>query len=256
MQTPTCPKCGGTIAPDDVTVASDVAFCRACNYSTSLSALTRELVHDPNVDLGNPPPGAWYRDNGTEKVVGASGRSIKSAIGMLFVTLIWNGVISIFVLFVLVATLKHLGKPIPAWMPKFMAQSGGDISKIMSACMWLFLTPFLLIGIALPFAVLNYLFGHTEVRITDTKGSVYRGIGFFGRTSQFNPASVRAVRIAERRMHGSMRHQGDRDTFSPYIAIDVADADPISFGDFLTPRRMNFVVSALNAALNLDRKGR
>ena len=254
MHTPTCPKCGDAIASTDINVASDVAFCRSCNYSASLSGLTRGLIHDPNVDLGNPPPGAWYRDNGTEKVIGASGRSIKSAIGMLFVTLVWNGVLSIFVLLVLVATLKHLGKPIPAWMPAFMAKSGGDISKIMSACMWLFLTPFMLIGIALPFAVLNYLFGHTEVRMTDTKGSVFRGIGFFGRTTYFNPVNVRAVRFAERRMHGSMRHQGDRDTFSKSIAIELADADPISFGVFLTEKRMSFVVSALNVAMDLDRK--
>ncbi len=256
MQTPTCPKCGNAIAPADINVGSDVAFCRACNYSTSLSALTRDLAHDPNVDLGSPPPGAWYRDNGTEKVIGATGRSLKSAIGMFFVAIIWDGVVSMFALFVLVATLKNLNRPIPAWIPDAVARTGGDISGLMSSCMWLFLTPFLLIGVAMPFAVLMYLFGHAEVTITDTRGHVYRGIGLFGRKTYFNPADVRAVRIAERRMHGSMRHRHDRDTYTKYIAIEMADADPISFGDFLTEKRMNFIVSALNAALNLDRNRR
>lgn len=254
MQTPTCPKCGNAIDPADVNVGSDVAFCRACNYSTSLSAITRAFAHDPNVDLANPPSGAWYRDNGTEKVIGATGRSLKSAIGMFFVAIIWNGVVSIFAVFVLVATLKNLNRPLPGWIPDAVANTGGDISKIMSVCMCLFLTPFLLIGIAMPFAVLMYLFGHAEVTLTDMRGHVYRGIGLFGRKTHFNPADVRAVRIAEKRMHGSLRHRHDRDTYSKYIAIDVENADPISFGDFLTEKRMHFIVSALNAALKLDRK--
>jgi len=254
MQTPTCPKCGNAIDAADINVGSDVAFCRNCDYSASLSGLTRGLEHDPNVDLGSPPAGAWYRDNGTEKVVGASGRSMKNALGMLFISVIWIAVVSLFVMFVLAATYRNLGKPMPGWMPGFAAGTGGDISGWMNVCMWLFLSPFILIGLALPFSVLMSLAGHTEVRITDTRGTVFRGIGFFGRKSYFNPADVRGVRIAERRLQGSMRHRHDRDTYSKSIAIEVENADPISFGDFLPERRMNFVVSALNAALNLDRK--
>lgn len=254
MHTPTCPKCGNAIAPDNINVGRDVAFCKACDYTTSLSAITRDLAHDPNVDLANPPPGAWYRDNGTEKLIGASGRSFKSAIGLMILTVVWNGIITIFVLFVLAATFRNIDSPMPGWMPGPVARSGSDISGVMNICMWLFLAPFILIGTILPFSVLMVVAGHTEVRIAESRGTVFRGIGFFGRKTHFNPADVRAVRIAEKRLHGSMRHRHDRDTYSKYIAIDVENADPISFGDFLTEKRMNFMVSALNAALNLDRK--
>jgi hypothetical protein len=33
MIIPTCSKCGSTIPSEDVNVANDVAYCRACNVS-------------------------------------------------------------------------------------------------------------------------------------------------------------------------------------------------------------------------------
>lgn len=40
MVTPTCSKCGKAIPSEDVNVANDIAYCRACNLSHKLSALT------------------------------------------------------------------------------------------------------------------------------------------------------------------------------------------------------------------------
>lgn len=61
-------------------VAADV-YCRGCNRSFALSALTHDAAIDANVDLAHPPDGAWYRHEGTARAIGATHRSLGAAMG-------------------------------------------------------------------------------------------------------------------------------------------------------------------------------
>ena len=86
MPTPTCLKCGRVIASDDINVAQDVAYCRACNLSQRLSDLTDD---EPGaaVDLNRPPNGAWFTNGIGGTFIGAVHRNLLTAGGLLFVTL-------------------------------------------------------------------------------------------------------------------------------------------------------------------------
>src|SRR5215204_386831 len=115
--TPTCPRCKGVIPSEDVNVAKDIAFCRACNLSHELSALTAGVEINPQVDLSRPPQGAWFRREGIVTVTGATHRSLGQALGLLFFSLFWNGIVSVFVLFAIASTLRHIGVQLPHWFP-------------------------------------------------------------------------------------------------------------------------------------------
>lgn len=244
MLTPTCPKCGRAIDAADVNVGRDIAFCRPCNLTCELSALTRNTFLDPNVDLGNPPPGAWYRDNGMEKIIGASGRSASGAIGTFLIAAFWNGIVSIFVALAIASTLGHLGVRVPDWMPNPNSKDGGAMSVGMTIFLWVFLTPFLLIGFAMIGAFLGCIAGRLEIVVTDVKGILYRGIGPIGRRRQFNVADVNAVRIDEKQTRGK-----NGVSYTKTIVIDMTGGKPISFGSSLKDERRNFVAAALKAVL-------
>ena len=107
MQTPTCTKCDKVIPSEDINVANDVAYCRACNITYKLSELSDDTVVPVEVDLSRPPNGAWHRRDGMGVVIGASQRSLGTAFGALLFALFWNGIVSVFVAIALGSTL-HL----------------------------------------------------------------------------------------------------------------------------------------------------
>ena len=187
MVTPTCSRCGRVIPSDDINVANDVAYCRACNLSHKLSALTQGTELDATIDLNNPPAGAWYRSDGMGPVIGATHRSLGAAIGALAISLFWNGIVSVFVLLALASTLRHLGVQLPDWFPA-PVMNDSPMSVGMTIFLWIFLTPFILIGLVMIGAFLSSLGGRTEVRISNAEGVVFTGIGALGL-----PAALRCL---------------------------------------------------------------
>ena len=69
-----CPKCRRTVPPEQVNVATDLAFCPKCHEGFKISASIDEEVVNANI-LQNPPNGAWFRKEMDQVVVGASTRS-------------------------------------------------------------------------------------------------------------------------------------------------------------------------------------
>jgi hypothetical protein len=136
MVIPTCSKCGKAIPSEDVNVANDVAYCRACNVSHQLSALTQGTELEATVDLNQPPAGAWYTNDGTGSVIGATRRSLGTAIGALAFGLFWNGIVSVFVLVALAGTLRHLGITLPHWFPA-PNMNGSPMSVGMTIFLWI-----------------------------------------------------------------------------------------------------------------------
>ncbi len=243
--TPRCPKCQRTIPAADVNVANDVAFCRVCNAAHPLSELVHEPEIDPNVDLTRPPAGAWYRSTGLGSNIGATHRSFGAAIGLLAVTLFWNGIVSVFVVLAIGSTLHLLQWPIPSWFPSSQMKGGEFAGWGMTIFLWLFLTPFIVIGTVMFVAFLSALGGRTEVRIHHTQGEVFTGIGPLGWRRRFNAEGVKAVRIENQ----TWRDKHGRDQNKTHLVIEPLTGKRIKFGSMLRDDRRDFVVAAVRKAL-------
>jgi hypothetical protein len=244
MVTPSCPKCRRIIGGDDINVASDVAFCRSCNLAHKLSALARGTGIDPAIDLARPPKGAWHLTSGLGTVIGATHRSLGGAVAMLLIACFWNGIVSVFVALALASTLGHLGVAQPAWFSAPI-MNGSPIGVGMTIFLWLFLTPFILIGLAMLAAFLSCLGGRTELRIRHSHGELFTGIGPVGLRKRFTPANVKDVRIDDEPWtdkRGHTRHKN-------HILVELAEGKPLKFGSALTDPRRQFLAAALRKTL-------
>lgn len=244
MVTPTCSRCGRAIPSDDINVANDVAYCRPCNLSHQLSALTSGAEVDSNVDLNSPPAGAWYRNDGMGLVIGATHRSLGKALGALAVSLFWNGIVSVFVLLALSSTLRHLGFQPPDWFPApNMNESPMGVG--MTIFLWIFLTPFIVIGLVMISAFFSSLAGRTEVRLHNADGVVFTGVGALGYRRRFDASSVKDVRIDDSQWsdrRGNRQHK-------TCILIETRDGKQVRLGSMLTPERGRFMAGAVRKVL-------
>jgi hypothetical protein len=239
MPTPTCPKCRRTIPGDEINVAKDVAYCRDCNISYQLSTLTCGGSWEVDVDLQRPPGGAWYRADGAGTVIGASNRSLGTAFGALFFAVFWNGIVSVFVMIAIVSTFQNLHIPVPDWFPA--PKMHGGTGPGMTIFLWLFLTPFICVGALVAATCLSSLFGRTEVKIENTRGTAFTGVGATGWKNRFDRSDVRDVQLNQTR-----NNQG-RDSFA--ILITMKDGKELKFGSLLSPERRQFVLGALQRTL-------
>jgi hypothetical protein len=244
MITPTCSKCGRAIPSEDINVANDIAYCRACNLSHQLSALTAGRELDSDIDLNNPPSGAWYRSDGAGPVIGATHRSIGTAIGALAFGLFWNGITSVFVLVALGSTLRHLGLHLPEWFPA-PDMNGSPMSVGMTIFLWIFLTPFIAIGLVMIGAFFSALGGRTEVRVNNAQGVVFTGVGALGYRRRFDASGVKEVRIDDRQWRDSRGHSRHKTC----ILIETREGKQVKLGSMLTPERRKFVAGALRKVL-------
>ncbi|MEO6035671.1 MAG: hypothetical protein ABIQ35_10480 [Verrucomicrobiota bacterium] len=244
--TPTCSKCGRTIPDVDVNVASDVAFCRNCHLAHKLSALVHGVALDKQVDLDRPPAGAWHRSSVMGPVIGATHRSIGAVFGLLAVSLFWNGIVSVFVLLAISATLRNLDVNVPEWFPA-PKMNGSTMGTGMTLFLWIFLTPFIAIGLGMLGGLLSALAGRTEVQIRPAAGVVFNGIGPVGWRRRFDPSTVKDVRIENPVWRDS---DGDRRS-KTYIVIETQEGKLIKFGSILREERMRFVAAALRNVLLL-----
>jgi hypothetical protein len=241
MPTPACSKCRRTIAPDDINVANDVAYCRDCNISYRLSELTSGGDVSANLDLNHPPKGAWFVSDGAGTVIGATNRSLGTAFGLLFFTLFWNGIVSIFVLCAISGTLHILHVPQPGWFPA-PRMNEGDMGVGMVLFLWVFLTPFITIGLFVAGSCLNCLFGRTEVRLNGTQGVVFTGFGSVGWRRRFDPSLVKDVRILQ------TANSKGQVTFN--LLVETSEGRQIKFGSLLSNERRQFFLGALRKTLD------
>lgn len=236
---PTCPQCGELIADADVNVGEGVAYCRRCHLLHRLAELLQspELTFAPELD--QPPPGTWLREDGFSTVVGATHRSLAQALGLLFVMCFWNGIVSLFVTVATLGTLQYFHVPPPSWIPHLKGNfpQGG-----MLVFLWLFLTPFILIGVGFIVGFLSALCGRTEVRLSGSDGSVYVGLGPLGYRRRFDPAQVRSVRIATASYTKNRQPQY-------VIRLESEGAKPLNFGSTLRDDRRRYVAAQIQRLL-------
>lgn len=234
-----CPNCGKIIPPEDVNVGTDVAFCRRCNTTNRLSDLSFGLAIDKNVDVQNPPEGAWRRTEGGAVVIGATNRSPGTAVGLLLMSLFWNGIVSVFVVLAISSTLSLMHVPIPAWFPA-PKMNNSSMGLGTTLFLWLFLSPFIAIGLAMILGFLSSVAGKCEVSIESSQGVVFTGLGAVGFRKRFQTPEVKDVRIEQSQWNSDGRQQKKTN-----IIIENKSGKTIKFGSMFTAERRSFVAAAL-----------
>ena len=84
-----CPSCRSKIATADINVSTDVALCRACGNTLSLSEIVGGIRTGP-INLKSPPSGAWYEPTPNGFTAGATTRSWFALFIVPF-TCVWAG---------------------------------------------------------------------------------------------------------------------------------------------------------------------
>jgi hypothetical protein len=244
MTTPSCPQCRRVIPAADVNVANDVAFCRGCNLSHALSDLTHDEMLTAHVDLSRPPVGVWQRRDGTDSILGASHRSWGSILGSLFLCLFWNGIVSVFVCFNLANTFNLLHLSMPEWFPA-PEMNGAPVGLGMTLFLWIFLTPFIAVGLGVLGFLLSSLGGRTEVRIRPGHGVIFTGVGPLGWRQFFDPASILRVRVGSAAKRGNHEESSSKTE----IVMEQRGGGALSFGSMLREDRRLFLAAALRQGL-------
>jgi hypothetical protein len=237
---PTCPHCHQVIVADDINVAKDLAYCRRCNLGHELSVLVGLGDEASKVDLHRPPAGTWYVSDPSGMTAGASHRSWGQALGLLAISLFWNGIVSVFVAVALSGTLHHLGWGVPDWFPA-PKMNGETMGLGELTFLWLFLTPFILVGTGLLVAFVSTLGGRTEVRVSGGTGKVVVGMGPLAWSRRFDPARIRSVSMAPRKWRnqdGDARSQNE-------IVLEEDSGRKVRFGSLLKEERQHFLLAAL-----------
>jgi len=239
-----CRKCRGEIPPADVNVGEGVAFCRACQTLSRLSDIVKES-EIPDVDLNLLPRGCQVIDNGVQTIVRASARSFRGAAGALFIVCFWNGIVSVFVLVALAGTIHHIFGSVPTWFPgpSTVGKSGQSITSMplgMVIFLWIFLTPFITIGLFMIGVLLTSVVGRVEVRFDADAGMVFTGCGPFGWKRRFEVSEVESITL------GETTWKQDDET-KPVIVIDCGRK--IRFGSTLPDERRNWMAGVLRKLL-------
>ena len=194
----TCGDCGAAIGGEDVNVAADTAYCRACGALSRPSRMLADAEAGVDTALDDVPSGCVVEEGfGYGRTVRASARRVAGAARAILIALFWNGIMSVAVCVAIAGTLQFAGVAVPAWFPAPDETGVGVNTSIGSVVfLWLFLTPFILGGIVTALAALVSLFGHVSVRIGPDGGRVFTGVGPLGWARRFDPAEVESVESA------------------------------------------------------------
>jgi hypothetical protein len=166
------------------------------------------------------------------------------AIGALAVALFWNGIVSVFVLVAIAGTLNNFGVTLPTWFPA-PDMNGSPMSKGATLFLWIFLTPFIVIGISMIGAFFLSIGGRTEVKVDTQGGTVFTGVGPLGYRRRFMPSQVSDVRIEDSQWRDS---DGDGHQKS-YIIIETKTGHRIRFGSMLSYERRRYLAALLRKSL-------
>lgn len=225
MKTKPCPNCGGTFEAADINIAEGVGLCRACNTLVSLGKLAVAPEADTsNVSVQTVPAGCWVEDRGGEAAVGTT---LRNGIGffLLLWAGFWNAVVSIFVV--------HL---IIDWIAYF--SNRGTLGDLPFRT--LFMTPFVLIGIASALLCAFNLLGKLEITIGTETVRVFRGVGPMGWTRHLDTPDAVGAQIVK-----ASWQQNDQDVY----VIQIGQDSVIRFGSMLPDDRKKWVCVAVDAAI-------
>ena len=190
-----CPACKAPLAVDDINMKEGVALCRACAKLSTLADVLRaaELL---NVNTSAVPDGCGIRQGENEQVIFASMRDGGAAGFMLFFTLFWNLIVSIFVVIAITMTVQSITGSTPTWLPNVQGSGGGPPFGSLWF-FWLFLTPFILVGVGTACVAITSLIGRTELRVRGSTATTFTGFWNIGVRRTFDIGRVTSVVIGE-----------------------------------------------------------
>lgn len=237
------------IPAEDVNVKADTAFCRPCGSLHRLSVLLGEPPPRVGEDdelagvvFDRPPRGCVSEDDGRRQSVRVHrGGGLGMVAGLAFMCIFWNGITSVFVLICLASSLGHAGVAVPAWFPS-PEMNDAPMSLGMTLFLWVFLTPFILIGLTLLGTVLVAAVGRVAVAFTADDGSVFIGVGPIGWRRRFDPRKVTAVKIGESRWQSNDQHQ-------PVVVMQLKDGRKLRLGSMLSEDRRAWLAMELRRVL-------
>lgn len=256
-----CPSCDTQLNPSNMNLSEGVALCPSCGSLTRLGDLVGANQEDTGSgrlgfvgpggtvvggslledDWRDMPRGCKVSGYHSDATLTASARSWGGAMGLLFITLFWNGITSTFVVIMISGFYKHFGGTIPAWAKGSPFDGGGkDMSLGMCFFLLLFLTPFMLIGAGMFIMTLMAMLGDVKVHLRGDQASASTGIGPLRWTSRFKASEVRNVHIGQTKWQQNDRHK-------PLIVIKAST--DIRFGSSLSERRMRWLASATRLLL-------
>jgi hypothetical protein len=220
-----CPTCRGAIAPDDVNVATDVAYCRACNQAFALSDLVDDSEGDfAGVDLHDVPTGVVVENYGNRLTIAASTRNGWAFFWLIFVVMF--GVLA------------------PTFMIGSQIRSGEfDLGET------LFALPFAAVGLFAAYMTLLMTIGQVRITLDADRLEVFTGVASLGLRRSVDLADVTKVRLAD---------SGTRvnDTPVPCIQLDLREGKPVKFGTWLREARKTFIAAMLHQLIRDRRRAR
>ena len=131
------------------------------DYTKNTTARTGSTVPRDDLHIDHPPRGITMERAPDGTTVFKARKFGAAAFGMLFFTVLWNGITSIFVCIVIAETTKQFGQNIP--FKEMTLNSSPNPTPLYY--FWLFLTPFILVGIGTLFAAVYSFIGRAEIRL-------------------------------------------------------------------------------------------
>ncbi len=235
-----CPVCGESLAVESINITEGVALCPACGR---LSRLSEVVTHKrPLVEiLANPPRGCSIAQHGRQIEVKVSLRSLGGFIAMLFITLFWNGVVSVFVLAAIAGLYANLVGPLPQWFPK----PDDNMGLGMTLFLCVFLIPFVLVGLVLLLGLVMTIMGRVVVVIGEHEAYAASGIGILMWRRWFDPQQVRQIETPTL----GRADKKDTDEESPGKKIVIHADRVVRFGSAMPEERREWLVAVLRELL-------
>lgn len=227
-------------------ISEGVALCPACGTLTRLSDLVAGADEPSDRGAGDlaeldPVAGCTVTGWPDDLTLRASARSFGSAVGMLFIVLFWNGIVSVFVLLALAGLYINLIGPLPAWFPApTQSNGGGPIPLNMALFLCVFLIPFVVVGTGLMIAFLFSVFGSVVVTLKGDEGVVATGFGPLRWRKRFNTRKVKRVWIGR---------AGWEKNDQPQKAVCIEADRDIRFASMLPSERKRWLSESLQALL-------
>lgn len=219
-----CPKCSQHVGGDDVNVAKDLGYCRACHEAFALSdAVAAEEFG--NVDFSRPPKGVEITDVANRLTLSSTLWSSSGCFFIIF-ALFWNSLVSVFLSVGIAQAIKGEGDIF----------EGGPFPGFF----WLFMTPFVLVGLGMGYMALLSVFGRMRVTVDGARVEAFTGLGALGWTKQADWDEVTAVRITT---------SGITQNNQPMMCVELDGPKPIKFGSFISEERREFIAAVLHRML-------
>ena len=124
------------------------------------------------------PAGTWERSEMNRLVVGARCFNWGALLGQLFTAVFWNSIVSVLLVVFGTLTLHSLKVPLPEQL-NFVEKNSDTVPPAMLIFFWVFITPFVLIGLWLIYSLFDTIFGKIELLFDRGTLHVKRSLGPF-----------------------------------------------------------------------------